>query len=74
MDEAEHKKLTKQSNVPILAFARYLADRKVEVWIRHVVVPGITDKEVYLKQLGALLRHLVMSKHWMYCLIIQWES
>ena len=56
MDEAEHKKLTKQSNVPILAFARYLADRKVEVWIRHVVVPGITDKEVYLKQLTVLIR------------------
>ena len=58
MDEAEHKKLTKQSNVPILAFARYLADRKVEVWIRHVVVPGITDKEVYLKQLGAFIATL----------------
>lgn len=58
MDEEEHKKLTKQSNVPILAFARYLSDKKVEVWIRHVVVPGITYQEVYLKQLGAFIATL----------------
>ncbi|CVI72545.1 Pyruvate formate-lyase 1-activating enzyme [Clostridiales bacterium CHKCI001] len=58
IDEEEHKKLTKQSNVPILAFARYLSEKKVEVWIRHVVVPGITYQEVYLKRLGEFIATL----------------
>ncbi len=58
INEEEHKKLTKQSNVPILAFARYLDQKHVPVWIRHVVVPGITDQEQYLKQLGEFMATL----------------
>lgn len=47
-----HKMLTGHSNQPILAFAEYLSEKKVPVWIRHVVVPGLTDKEEDLKNLG----------------------
>lgn len=58
IDPAEHIKLTQQPNTPILAFARYLAEIEQNVWIRHVVVPTITDKEVYLKELGYFLATL----------------
>ena len=58
IDDEEHKKLTKHSNKAILDFARYLSDKKIPVWIRHVVVPEITYKEEYLKQLGEFLAEL----------------
>lgn len=52
IDDEEHKKLTGHSNKNILAFAEYLRDIGKEIWIRHVVVPGITLNEKYLKRLG----------------------
>ena len=48
----KHKELTSQPNDGILAFCSYLNDRNVDMWIRHVVVPGITDDEKYLFELG----------------------
>ena len=39
-------------NDGILAFAAYLNEKHVDMWIRHVVVPGITDDEKYLFELG----------------------
>lgn len=54
----EHKKLTKQPNDPILAFSRFLEEKKVPVWIRHVVVPGITDNKDYLFELGYFIGNL----------------
>ena len=27
-------------------------EKKVDMWIRHVVVPGITDDDKYLEELG----------------------
>ncbi len=47
-----HKELTSQPNTNILKFAAYLDEKNVDMWIRHVVVPGITDDETYLYQLG----------------------
>ena len=58
IDDEEHKKLTKHSNKNILDFARYLSETNKPVWIRHVVVPGITFKEEYLKKLGQFLAEL----------------
>ncbi len=58
IDDAEHRKLTGQSNKNILAFARYLNEKQVPVWIRHVVVSGITDKEEYLVRLGEFMAEL----------------
>lgn len=52
IDPAEHRKLTGQPNEGILSFAQYLSDKRIPVWIRHVAVPGITDKTEYLYQLG----------------------
>ena len=55
IDPEAHKELTGHDNTGILAFARYLADREIPVWIRHVVVPGITDDPGALARLGAFL-------------------
>lgn len=52
IDPNEHLELTKQSNAQILKFAEYLEAKDVPLWIRHVVVPTITDNEKYLFDLG----------------------
>lgn len=51
----EHIKLTRHSNRNILEFAKYLSDKNIPVWIRHVVIPDITYNERYLYQLGEFL-------------------
>lgn len=45
MDPEGHKKLTGHSNENILTLARFLSDMDIPVWIRHVLVPGVTDDE-----------------------------
>lgn len=62
IDPVEHKKLTGHDNHRILAFAKYLRERKIPVWIRHVVVPGITDDPEELRQLGHFLAELTNMK------------
>ena len=52
IDPEKHKDLTAQPNDGILAFAAYLNEKHVDMWIRHVVVPGITDDEESLFKLG----------------------
>jgi pyruvate formate lyase activating enzyme len=42
-DPEKHRKLTGMDNAPTLAFARRLADRKRAIWLRYVLVPGLTD-------------------------------
>jgi pyruvate formate lyase activating enzyme len=42
-DAARHKQLTGMDNGLTLDFARRLARRKRPVWVRYVLVPGLTD-------------------------------
>ena len=51
----EHKKLTSHSNKNILDFAEYLSEINKPAWIRHVVVPGLNDKEEYYTELGMFI-------------------
>ena len=55
IDDDDHQTLTGKSNRLILAFARYLNRIGKPVWIRHVVVPGITYDEEHLTKLGHFL-------------------
>ncbi len=55
IDPEGHKELTGHDNAPVLAFARYLEEKQVPVWIRHVVVPGITDDPRQLLGLGRFI-------------------
>ena len=48
IDEKEHIKLTGKSNKNILDFARYLSNNNKDIWIRHVLVPGITLNDEFL--------------------------
>ena len=58
IDDEEHKKLTTHSNRNILAFARYLSNINKPVWIRHVVVPGINNREEWFAGLGEFMGKL----------------
>ena len=58
IDPEGHKDLTGHDNAGILAFARYLEQKKIPVWIRHVVVPGITDNPGQLTRLGQFIAGL----------------
>jgi len=42
---ATYRRVTGGQVAPTLAFARRLADRGVPVWVRFVLVPGLTDEE-----------------------------
>ena len=55
IDPRAHIELTGQKLDFVLAFARYLDKRSVSVWIRHVVVPGITYKQDLLYKLGRFI-------------------
>ena len=52
IDPVKHMELTEQPNEGILAFCEYLNRKEIPMWIRHVVVPGITDDDKYLFDLG----------------------
>lgn len=58
IDDAAHKRLTGRHNTHIMEFARYLSDKQIPVWIRHVLVPGITDSTVDLERLADFIRTL----------------
>ena len=55
MDERKHRELTGHGNANILDLARFLSERGKPVWIRHVLVPGVTDFDEDLLSLRAFL-------------------
>ena len=58
IDSAGHKELTGQGNENTLAFAKFLSDKGKKMWIRHVLVPGITDDDKLLEKLKAFVDEL----------------
>jgi pyruvate formate lyase activating enzyme len=52
-DSERHRTLTGMDNGPTLAFARRLAERKVPVWVRFVLVPGLTDDPEEVSRIAA---------------------
>ncbi|MDY0409072.1 pyruvate formate-lyase-activating protein [Virgibacillus soli] len=58
IDSAKHKVLTGMRNDHILEFARYLSDKKVPMWIRHVLVPGGSDNDADLENLSTFIKTL----------------
>lgn len=55
IDPEKHKLLTGHSNESILNFARFLNEIHKPMWIRHVLVPGVTDEEANLSGIRAFL-------------------
>ena len=50
-DSEKHKELTGRDNANILDMARYLSEIGKPMWIRRVLVPGLTDDPAELQQL-----------------------
>lgn len=53
-----HHELTGQDNANVLDCARFLSEIDKSVWIRHVLVPGITDDDASLNELAEFLKQL----------------
>ncbi len=58
IDPVKHKELTAWDNSNILDMAKYLSDNGKKMWIRHVLVPGVTDSEEDLKKLSEFVKSL----------------
>ncbi len=58
IDSAAHKDLTGWNNENIIEMISYLEEIKKPYWIRHVLVPGVTDAEQDLRALGDYIRTL----------------
>ena len=58
IDPEKHRRLTGKDNSNILALARYASDHGIPLWVRHVLVPGLTDDEDGLRQTAAFLASL----------------
>jgi pyruvate formate lyase activating enzyme len=55
IDSKKHNALTGHGNENILAFAKYLEKKKTSLWIRHIIVEGITDSPEDLVRLGEFI-------------------
>lgn len=51
INDDKHKKLTKFSNKPVLAFARFLSSINKPTWIRYVVVETLSDDTEDIREL-----------------------
>jgi len=58
INRKKHIKLTGMANEHILQFARLLSERQIPVWIRHVLVPTVTNDENDLIELGDFIATL----------------
>ena len=58
INEEEHINLTGHTGKNIIEMFRYLDEINKPVWIRHVLVPGITDNDEYLIQTRDFIRTL----------------
>ena len=58
IDDEKHKSLTGFTNENVLQMAQYLSDHGKHMWIRHVLVPGITTDEDDLKRLADFIATL----------------
>lgn len=58
INNKKHKDLTGFDNKNILKMASYLSAKKIPIWIRHVLIPGITDNEQDLYELSRFIKTL----------------
>jgi pyruvate formate lyase activating enzyme len=57
-DPEEHRQLTRMNNGPVLEFARRLAAQARPVWLRFVLVPGLTDDPTDVAQIAKFTARL----------------
>jgi pyruvate formate lyase activating enzyme len=57
-DRERHRALTGRDNAPTLELARRLAARRLPVWVRFVLVPGLTDDPRDISEIAAFAAKL----------------
>lgn len=62
IDEKKCKELVGKSNMLELEFAKYLSNNNIDIWIRQVLVPGITDDKEDLLRLKKFISSLKTVK------------
>lgn len=62
IDDEKHKELTGWTNKNILELAKYLSDNNKDMWIRNVLVPGVTDDTKDLEGLRDFVKTLKTVK------------
>ena len=62
IDNEAHISLTGKPNTNILEMARWLSDHGKAMWIRHVLIPGLTDDEDNLRRTGDFIATLKTVK------------
>lgn len=58
MNPTRHKSLTGFTNENILTLAHFLSEKNIPVWIRHVLVPGVTDDIQDMMDMAAFIHTL----------------
>lgn len=58
MDPEKHRELCAQDNSNIFQLAQYLSDKGIKMWIRHVLVPDVTDDEAGLIEMDKFIKSL----------------
>ena len=58
IDPEKHRQLTGHDNRRILAFAKYLEEKRIPLWVRHIIVEGYTDDGADLTELGRFIGSL----------------
>lgn len=58
INDEKCKELVGFSNKLELAFAEYLSNNDIPIWIRQVIIPGYTDDEQDLLKLKEFISHL----------------
>ena len=53
----DYKKYTKSDMGRVLEFLNLTQEKNVPLWIRHVVVPGITDKTEYIRDIVKIAKN-----------------
>ena len=78
-DSERHRQLTGHPNENILAMAQWLSDHGKDLWIRHVLVPGLTDDEAaltatrrFIESLATVRRVEVLPYHTLG--LFKWEK
>ena len=79
IDELKHQEITGVSSTKVFAFMEYLREINKPLWIRYVVIPGLTDDEKDIKRLAEFLKEFpniqmidILPYHTMG--VYKWES
>lgn len=58
INEDMHKKITGFTSKNVIDMFHYLSEKGFPIWIRHVLVPTLTDNDEYLKEAGEFIATL----------------